>query len=596
MVPNVNGTNYRGYSMATERLVKWGETAKRFFEDAGDNSIVLDLVISYACASQTGEGFEELINTINSESIKRKVKKVNITDTSYLYRHDNPEFSKYFDATIPTEWFLNNREAIEKLEVPKEVKSWATDINTTEFQKWDKKIKIDFAGDEKGLNINKEFREKVLQEANLWTMKSGAELKQSLGFVLEECAHACAFLNSAVVAYPGKPTNSLTKAMQIDGKNFVCLDYKISDHAQRQKKRCKQNSIMFDIVDKEIVLFMKEKVSNVNFFLVDKNGDPIYTNYALEKVVDHANVKSLDQKAWENAVQVMRDKKEYVVEEVSSTGKNYLSVKSPLYDKNENVIGIIGVSVDITERKIARDLENKLKIEQELYTIAKEVAHDIASPVSSLKAVEYVYKEKLGANDVKMLTLAISSIENMSKKLMEKYRIAKNFENGIEEPKREEIDDVAFDLYKSLTDILETKRYQYEYTKADIKLNFYPDKNHEKVYIKGDESNFSRMMSNLVNNSAEAFEGEPGVIDISYVVEGEKGDRVTLIVKDTGKGMPPDMVEKIMRGVEVNTTKCYGHGIGMEQIKRTIKSMKGRLAIKSQRNESTEFMVTFPKA
>jgi hypothetical protein len=77
-----------GGLMSTERLVKWSKESKEFFEKAEDNSIVLDIFISYSCASQTGEGFEELVNTINSESIKRKIKKVNIIDTlfqSFLY-------------------------------------------------------------------------------------------------------------------------------------------------------------------------------------------------------------------------------------------------------------------------------------------------------------------------------------------------------------------------------------------------------------------------------------------------------------------------------------------------------------------------------
>jgi hypothetical protein len=86
--------------MPTERLVKWSKEAQEFFEKAEDNSLVLDLVISYTCASQTGEGFEELVNSINSPDIKRKVKKVIITDTSYLYRHDIPEFAKYVDPNL----------------------------------------------------------------------------------------------------------------------------------------------------------------------------------------------------------------------------------------------------------------------------------------------------------------------------------------------------------------------------------------------------------------------------------------------------------------------------------------------------------------
>ncbi|MDR1087287.1 MAG: hypothetical protein LBL16_03500, partial [Endomicrobium sp.] len=70
--------------MSTDRLVKWSKESQELFEEAKDDSIVLDLVISYACASQTGEGFEELVNTINREGIKRKVKEVIITDASYL--------------------------------------------------------------------------------------------------------------------------------------------------------------------------------------------------------------------------------------------------------------------------------------------------------------------------------------------------------------------------------------------------------------------------------------------------------------------------------------------------------------------------------
>ncbi|MDR2436908.1 MAG: hypothetical protein LBD17_02380 [Endomicrobium sp.] len=48
--------------MSTHRLVKWSKESQEFFEKAADNSVELDLVISYACASQTGEEFEELVN------------------------------------------------------------------------------------------------------------------------------------------------------------------------------------------------------------------------------------------------------------------------------------------------------------------------------------------------------------------------------------------------------------------------------------------------------------------------------------------------------------------------------------------------------
>ncbi|MDR1244878.1 MAG: PAS domain-containing protein, partial [Endomicrobium sp.] len=69
-----------------------------------------------------------------------------------------------------------------------------------------------------------------------------------------------------------------------------------------------------------------------------------------------------------------------------------LSNKVPLFDPLGKVIGLLGVSFDITEKKKIEELENKLKMREELYKVAKEVSHDIASPVTSLKIIEEVYK------------------------------------------------------------------------------------------------------------------------------------------------------------------------------------------------------------
>jgi K+-sensing histidine kinase KdpD len=59
--------------------------------------------------------------------------------------------------------------------------------------------------------------------------------------------------------------------------------------------------------------------------------------------------------------------------------------------------------------------------------------------------------------------------------------------------------------------------------------------------------------------------------------------------------MSQDMLEKIMRGEKVGTTKSYGYGIGMQQITGTIKSMEGQLLVRSKENKGTEFILNFKK-
>jgi PAS domain S-box-containing protein len=139
---------------------------------------------------------------------------------------------------------------------------------------------------------------------------------------------------------------------------------------------------------------------------------------------------------------------------IFSSGKKLtmLTRKSPLYVDNNVVIGIIGVSFDITDRKRAEELEKKSAVEKELYEIAKGVAHDICSPISALDMVKYVCNDKLSQKESKMFELAIRSIKNISDRLIKKYR---NLEKGVvEEPEIKE-DKYILVTNKYLSDIEE---------------------------------------------------------------------------------------------------------------------------------------------
>ena len=62
--------------------------------------------------------------------------------------------------------------------------------------------------------------------------------------------------------------------------------------------------------------------------------------------------------------------------------KYFTAVKAPLRDNNGNIIGIIGTSIDITEKKEAERL--KFQAYEKFTNLANQVAHDIRSPLASL--------------------------------------------------------------------------------------------------------------------------------------------------------------------------------------------------------------------
>jgi light-regulated signal transduction histidine kinase (bacteriophytochrome) len=98
-------------------------------------------------------------------------------------------------------------------------------------------------------------------------------------------------------------------------------------------------------------------------------------------------------------------------------------------------VGLLGISVDITDSKQKAELRQKLKSQKDLFNLALQVAHDIASPITSLNIVKYLSAEKLTDREKEMLELSITSIEEMANKLIEKYKASKKDEDaGIVRP------------------------------------------------------------------------------------------------------------------------------------------------------------------
>ncbi|MDR2251476.1 MAG: GHKL domain-containing protein [Endomicrobium sp.] len=371
--------------------------------------------------------------------------------------------------------------------------------------------------------------------------------------------------------------------------NIKILNYRTSNHEQSYRHRIES---IKDKIDQQVISFVTEESINVNFFVIDKAGSFIYKNESCNTDIEHNDAKRLPFHVWKNTEYVLQTGKKISKEETSHEGKVYLSVKSPLVI-NGKVEGVIGLAVDITDRKKKEELENKLKMREELYKIAKEVSHDIASPVTSLKIIEEIYEGKLSEEDKRMLKTAIRSIEDMAGKMLSKYRINKNEEIGRREEVVEKEEEGYINVKESMKDIVENMRYRSKGEGVEIKIEREREKEEGIVYIKGDNTDFRRMMVNVIKNGKEAMEGKKGEIEVGY---REKGEEVEIRVKDRGKGMKREMAEKIKRGEEVGTTKKKGYGIGMGQVMGVIREMRGKVEIETKEGEGTEFIFTFPKA
>lgn len=110
-----------------------------------------------------------------------------------------------------------------------------------------------------------------------------------------------------------------------------------------------------------------------------------------------------------------------------------------------------------------------------------------------------------------------------------------------------------------------------------------------KTSISIDLKLIEQALINLVTNSIYALEGiKNPIIEISYKLDDNK---VYLQVSDNGKGIEPDLMEKIF--IPFFTTKKNGSGIGLTITRNIMKMHQGSLDVNSVPFEKTTFSLVF---
>lgn len=308
----------------------------------------------------------------------------------------------------------------------------------------------------------------------------------------------------------------------------------------------------------------------------------------------------------ENDNEIMNNGKRVLLEEVIPTPygiKTYLSQKQPLYDDKGVVIGLLGCAMDITQIKeqerlateqnerlinekhqLEIDYYKQLAQQQEKFTkLVNQVAHDIRSPLASLVMIVKSCTQIPETDRIALREAAIT-IGDIANHLL--YQYDKKDTADIMESEKHQPILVSAALLESLT----TKKYQYE--SLPIKFDSHFKSHSHFAFIKTESSAFKRMLSNLINNAVDAFDSQPGKIDLQLEADNEW---VKVIIQDMGKGMSPELVGKIMHKMAVTEGKESGHGIGLTQVWEALDRNQGEMHIASELGKGTTVTLTFPR-
>jgi anti-sigma regulatory factor (Ser/Thr protein kinase) len=138
--------------------------------------------------------------------------------------------------------------------------------------------------------------------------------------------------------------------------------------------------------------------------------------------------------------------------------------------------------------------------------------------------------------------------------------------------------------------VIAAKRFQFQSSSVRFKLVI--DENSYFSCIRVNASRFKRTLSNLINNAVASYEDQTGEVVLTLAT---KANQVFISIQDQGKGIKPDVLEKIRQGTQVTHGKANGQGIGLTQVRDTLALYQGKLTIDSALGKGTEVQLRFAR-
>lgn len=271
------------------------------------------------------------------------------------------------------------------------------------------------------------------------------------------------------------------------------------------------------------------------------------------------------------------------VKHAGGTFRDVVYYKAAYLDTCGETAGIVGVAVDITERK---GMEENLRLSEERFKnelarldrlsivgeMAAGIGHEIRNPMTTVRGFLQMLGSKVEiANYKEYFDIMISELDRANLIITEFLGMAKNKQADLKSQNLNEI------INKITPLISADANYSEMFLK--IETGDIPD-------MLLDEKEIRQLIFNLVRNGFEAM--SPGG-ELTITTCWDNGD-VVLSVKDQGRGIPHETLDKI--GTTFYTTKESGTGLGLATCRSIAARHRAKIEVNSCPGE-TIFHVRF---
>jgi PAS domain S-box-containing protein len=363
----------------------------------------------------------------------------------------------------------------------------------------------------------------------------------------------------------------------------VTLNRKFKRNLQAEKDKysgiiANMNLGLVEVDNNDIIQMVNQSFCNMSGFaeaeLVGKCASDVLCAQDKALIVD------------KNAQRIENKSDSYEIEVINKQGESryWLISGGPRYGEKGEVIGSIGIHLDITGQKNLQLEKEKLlsKLEQSnesLKEYAYVVSHDLKSPLRSIQALaswlSNDYGKVLDETGKQYLTLIEDKIESME-----------NLISGIlaySTANTSELNNVELDLHELVSEV-EDSIYIPENVKVVAPKRL--------PIVIADKTKMHQLFQNIISNAVVHIEKEKGRVEVLFK---ETPDYWEFCIRDNGVGIPKKYHKKIFEIFQSASEEKNSTGIGLSIVKNIVDRYNGKVWVESEEGNGTDFFFTLEK-
>ncbi|MCW1148750.1 sensor histidine kinase [Flavobacterium lacisediminis] len=268
-----------------------------------------------------------------------------------------------------------------------------------------------------------------------------------------------------------------------------------------------------------------------------------------------------------------------IIDTSSQITKDNLQTRIPL-PQNKDELYVLSKNIN----NLLNRIENAIDREKQF---TSDASHELRTPLAVIKGtMEVLIRKPRNQQEYEeKILFCISEVDRLNH-MVDQLLLLARFENQKQNVKQESIY-----LNALILDNLTRFSEKSESKKLKIKTDFSED-----FYLLSDNYLLSIIISNLISNAIK-YSNSNGQIELKL---DKMNDKIFFSITDNGFGISQDDLDKIFnsfyRSDVSNHPEIKGTGLGLSIVKRLCDLLKLEIAVESNLNQGTKFVLSFPLA